>query len=386
MILEVLQPIDDATVAHARIQEDRTIGKTILLHTKQDGLPDLKGVNFAMVSVLENRRDQNAILPLGNLDGVRRKFYELFPGNWHSKVADLGDVLPGETVEDTYYVVKELTSYFLQNDILPIFLGGSQDLMYPMYRAFDNFKSMINVVNVDNRFDLGNIDMPIDSHSYVGKMVATEPYNLFNYSNLGFQTYYNSQDEIDLLDRLYFDAVRLGDLNGDISTAEPLIRDSDLLGIDILSIQANDIMYQKGSPNGFQSGQMCSLSRYAGISDRLKVFGIFEIPSGDYPILESAVSQIIWYFMEGYNYRHNEYPVDVSNGFLKYQVPVDNQVLVFYKSIKTDRWWIELPFKSTINNKLKQYTLLPCDKKDYLLTTDQILPERWLRARQKNEV
>lgn len=386
MILEVLKPIDEVTVAHARIQEDRTIGKTILLHTKQDGLPDLKNVDLALISVLENRRDSHATSPQGSLDGVRRKLYELFPGNWHSKMVDLGDIAPGESVEDTYFVVRELTAYLLKEEVLPIFLGGSQDLMYPIYRAFDEIKPMVNVVNVDSRFDLGNIDLPIDSHSYIGKMVATGPYNLFNYSNLGFQTYFNSQDEIDLLDRLFFDAIRLGELQSDITIAEPVIRDCDLLGIDILSVKANDIMYEKGSPNGFQSAQMCSLSRYSGISDRLKAFGIFEIPSGDFPILESAVAQIIWYFMEGYNYRHGEYPIDVSQGFLKYQVPVDSQVLIFYKSTKTDRWWIELPFISTINNKLQQYTLLPCDKKDYLLATDQILPERWLKARQKNEI
>ncbi|KQC32785.1 arginase [Nonlabens sp. YIK11] len=386
MSLEYLQPIDDATVAHARIQEERTLGKTILLHTKQDGLPDLGKVDIVLISVLENRRDQNALLPMGNLDGVRRKLYELFPGNWHSTIADLGDIQAGESVEDTYYVVRELTAYFLKEEILPIILGGSQDLMYPMYRAFDDIKAMINVVNVDHRFDLGNIEMPIDSHSYIGKMVATEPYNLFNYSNLGYQTYFNSQEEIDLLDRLFFDAIRLGELQGDMTIAEPVIRDCDLLGIDLLSVQANDLLYDKGHPNGFQSAQMCSLSRYSGISDRLKAFGIFEIPSGDFPVLESAVSQIIWYFLEGYNFRHGEYPINVSSGFLKYQVPIEDQVLNFYKSVKTERWWIELPFNSAINNKLKQYTLLPCDKKDYLQATDQILPERWLKARQKNEI
>ena len=386
MTLEVLQPIDEATVAHARLQEDRTLGKTIRLHTKQDGLPDLDNVDIVIITVLENRRDQNAILPMGHLDGVRRKLFELFSGNWHSEIADLGNVLAGDSVEDTYYVVRELTAHFIKEGILPIILGGSQDLMYPMYRAFDDVKPMVNVVNIDHRFDLGNIELPIDSHSYIGKMVANEPYNLFNYSNLGYQTYFNSQDEIDLLDRLYFDAVRLGEIQGDMTIAEPVIRDCDLLGIDILSVQANDLFYDKGHPNGFQSAQMCSLSRYAGISDRLKAFGIFEIPSGDFPVLESAVSQILWYFLEGYNFRHGEYPVDVSSGFLKYQVPIEDQVLKFYKSVKTDRWWIELPFNSSVHNKLKQYTLLPCDKKDYLQATDQILPERWLKARQKNEI
>jgi arginase family enzyme len=386
MILEYLKPIAEVTVAHARIQEPRSIGKTILLHTAQDGLPDLENVDMVMVSILENRKDTSAMFQVESLDGIRRKLYELFPGNWHSRMADLGDIVAGETVEDTYYVVRELTSYLLEQHILPIFLGGSQDLMYPIYRAFDGHRHMINVVNVDSRFDLGNIDMPISNRSYVGKMVATEPYNLFNYSNLGYQTYFNSQDEIDLLDRLYFDAIRLGAVDADITIAESVLRDADLVGIDVKSIRSGDVMFDKGDPNGFQSAQMCRLSRYAGISDRLTAFGIFEIPAGDFELMSSALSQVIWYFIEGYNYRSNEYPVDVSKGFLKYQVPIDDEVLIFYKSSKTERWWIELPFISNVNNKLKQYTLLPCDKDDYVQAASQILPQRWLKARQKNEV
>jgi hypothetical protein len=386
MILEYLKPIAEITVAHARIQEPHSIGKTILLHTAQDGLPDLQNVDIVMVSILENRKDANAIFQVENLDGIRRKLYELFPGNWHSKIADLGNIVAGETVEDTYYVVRELTSYLLEQHILPIFLGGSQDLMYPMYRAFDGHRNMINVVNIDSRFDLGNIDIPISNRSYVGQMVATEPYNLFNYSNLGYQTYFNSQDEIDLLDRLYFDAIRLGAIDADITIAESVLRDADLVGIDVKSIRSGDVMFDKGDPNGFKSAQMCRLSRYAGISDRLTVFGIFEIPEGDFELLSSAVSQVIWYFLEGYNYRSNEHPVDVSKGFLKYQVPIDDEVLIFYKSSKTERWWIELPFISNVNNKLKHCTLLPCDKDDYVQAVSQILPQRWLKARQKNEV
>lgn len=386
MILEYLKPISDAAVAHARMQEPRTLGKTIQLHTAQDGLPSLDNVDLAIVTVLENRRDANAMFQVESLDGIRRKLYELFPGNWHSSMVDLGNMEAGDQVEDTYFVVREFTAFLLKKNILPIVIGGSQDLMYPMYRAFDDYRSMINVVNVDSRFDLGNIDMPISSRSYIGKMVATEPYNLFNYSNLGYQTYFNSQDEIALLDRLYFDAIRLGELDTDITIAESVLRDADLVGIDIKSIRSSDLLFDKGEPNGFQSAQMCRLSRYSGISDRLKAFGIFEVPTGDIGLMWSAVAQVIWYFIEGYNYRSNEYPIDVSKGFLKYQVPIEDEVLIFYKSSKTDRWWIELPFVSHVNNKLKQYTLLPCDHKDYVLATSQIMPERWLKARQKNEV
>lgn len=98
------------------------------------------------------------------------------------------------------------------------------------------------------------------------------------------------------------------------------------------------------------------------------------------------VSQMLWYFIEGVNYRVNE-GLDVEKGdFLSYNVPVDDDVLKFYKSRRTERWWIEIPFLSTGNNKLKRHTLLPCAYSDYLDACNQEIPERWWQARIKNEM
>jgi formiminoglutamase len=385
MALEFLKPLEEATVVHAKMQVKQTIGETIRLHTEQEGLPELSGVQIVIIGILENRRDVNAHFQIETLDQVREKLYELYPGNWSTTLADLGNVHAGEAVEDTYYVVRQLTEYFLREGIIPVFLGGSQDLMYPIYRAFDEYQHMINVVNVDCRFDLGDIELPITSRSYIGKMITMEPYNLFNYSNLGFQTYFNSQDEIDLLDRMYFDAIRLGYLDNDITLAEPVLRDADVVGVDMNVVRASDLAFAKANPNGLDGKQICSLSRYAGISDRLKVFGIFEI-NREKNTGAQLVAEMIWYFMEGFNYRSFEYPMDVSKDCLVYKVPIDDQILIFYKSTVTGRWWIEIPFISNVNNKLKQHTLLPCDRRDYELACDQVFPDRWLKARRKNEI
>lgn len=385
MALEFLKPINEAALLHIKMQPKQTIATTIRLHTASEGLPSLSGVRLVIIGVLENRRDPQALFQVETLDHIREQFYELYPGNWSTPMADLGDVHAGDRVEDTYFVVQKLTEYFLRKSIIPIFLGGSQDLMYPIYRAFDEFQHMINVVNIDCRFDLGDIELPLSSRSYVGKMITEEPYNLFNYSNLGFQTYFNSQDEIDLLEKMYFDAVRLGHLDSDLTLAEPVLRDADLAGIDMSVVRASDLAFAKANPNGLDGKQICSLSRYAGISDRLKVFGIFEIHK-ELNVGAKLVAEMIWYFIEGYHYRSFEYPVDVSKGCLTYKVPINDEVLTFYKSNKSGRWWIELPFISKVNNKLKQHTLLPCDRRDYETACDQSYPDRWLNARRKNEI
>ncbi len=50
-----------------------------------------------------------------------------------------------------------------------------------------------------------------------------EPNNLYNYSNIGYQTYFTSQEEIDLMEKMFFDAYRLGDVGADITIAEPVL-------------------------------------------------------------------------------------------------------------------------------------------------------------------
>merc|ERR1712098_710944 len=120
-------------------------------------------------------------------------------------------------------------------------LGGSQDLIYAQYRAYDTLDEMVNLVNVDARFDLGDAEQVISNKSYVSKIIVNEPYNLFNYSNIGYQTYFNSQEEIELMDRLFFDAYRLGEISNDISLIEPIMRAANLVSIDINSIEAGSL-------------------------------------------------------------------------------------------------------------------------------------------------
>ena len=75
-----------------------------------------------------------------------------------------------------------------------------------------------------------------------------------------------------------------------------------------------------------------------------------------------------------------------KENYLKYIVPLESEELVFYKSNKTDRWWIEIPFISSQNNKLKRNTLLPCSYEEYLEACNQELPERWWKVQRKNIV
>lgn len=387
MDFEFLSPLDENLVEDLGASKFKNLGQQVKFHTQAAGIPDLDDVRIVILGVRENRLADGVADEYLNFSKIRRAFYSLFPGNWHLKIADLGDIEQGETVEDTYYALQTLLAQLLKEGLIPLILGGSQDLIYAQYRAYDKFAQMVNLVNIDSRFDLGDAEKPIGNNSYIGKIVVNKPYNLFNYSNVGFQTYFNSQDEIELMERLFFDAYRLGEVSGNIKVIEPVMRDANLVAIDINAINASatggDI---NASPNGFDGKEICALARYAGISDKVSSFGIYEYNSASSGAGNMLIAQMLWYFIEGVNFRTNENTISAKKEFIKYQVPVDDEVLVFYKSAVSGRWWIEIPFISNTNTKLKRHTLLPCNHEDYLEACNQVIPERWYKTRRKNEI
>jgi len=377
MEFDFLSPLNDDITGFIRNLSSQHLGSKVVLHTKTD-FPDLSKTRIAIVGALD-ARGANSYEEV-NLDGIRMELYSLYPGNWYETIADLGDIVEGNTVEDTHYAVRAVVSALLKKQIIPVVIGGSQDATYALYRAYDSLEQMVNLVCIDSRFDFGKPDHPVSASSYLSKIVMEEPNNLFNYSNIGYQTYYNSQEEIDLIEKLFFDEFRLGEVTANIAIAEPVFRDADLVSLDLTSVKSSDSgNFLTFTPNGFNGKEICALARYAGISDKVSAFGIFNHNSSanEAPL----AAQIIWYFLEGYHYRSNEYPFGSREHYLKYIVPMEEEELVFYKSDRTERWWIEIPH---VNNKLKRNTLLPCSHEDYLEAVKGEIPKRWWKAQRKS--
>lgn len=386
MNFNFLSPVQDLVLAHNELLSIQVLGRKLKIHSQQNGIPDLGNVKIAIIGVLENRNDVNYIGEELSLGEIRKSLYALFPGNWHTTVADLGDIKKGESVEDTYFALQTTISILIEKNIIPIIIGGSQDLTYANYRAYDNLSPMVNIVNVDCNFDLGDSAKPIKNTSFLGKIILEQPYNLFNYSTLGYQTYFNSQEEIDLMDKLYFESYRLGAIATNIALAEPVMRDANIVSVDLKSIRSAEMSTkQKYSPNGFDGKEICAISRYAGISNKVSSFGVYEYkPSKDDDATSMLIAQIIWYFIEGVNCRVKDDDFEDDSNYQKYIVLVEDEELTFFKSNKTGRWWIEIPFLPNVNNKLKRHTLLPCMHDDYNAACSGKIPERWYKAFKKS--
>lgn len=382
MAFDFLVPVSDKVLAHCELLPPQALGKVVYMHTAKEGLPVIANASMAILGVYESRNAFEKKPERLDISEIRIQLYKLMRGNWNSTLIDMGDVEEGETVEDTYFVVKEIVAGLLEENVVPIIIGATQDITYPTYRAFDKIQNMVNLVSVDSRFDFGADEELISSHSYMSRIITDKPHNLFNFSNIGYQSYFNAQEEIDLMERLFFDAYRLGEIASDITLAEPVLRNAHIVSIDSRAIRASEMNGSGNfSPNGFNGREICAIARYAGISEKVCLLGMYEMENS----LQSfqLMAQIIWYFMEGYNFRINETPNSDNKDFSKYLVPTENEQLVFFKSHLTERWWVEVPSILASHNKSNSLALLPCTEQDYLDACDQNIPERWFKAYKK---
>src|ERR1700761_654826 len=209
---------------------------------------DLSNINTDTdIAIIGVQDDRNAINNSGcalGPDYVREKLYQLNEGNYATKITDLGNIQAGATVTDTYFALKTVVAELVKKDIVPIIIGGGQDLTYAQYMAYEQLEQKVDLVVIDSHFDLADdiySESPeTTSTSYLNKIFMHEPNYLFNYSNLGYQTYFVSQAGLRVMEKLYFDVHRLGTLNRDISVTEPVIRNASMISFDINAVRSAD--------------------------------------------------------------------------------------------------------------------------------------------------
>ncbi|MFN3556239.1 MAG: formimidoylglutamase [Bacteroidales bacterium] len=389
-IAEFFVPVD----VQKLILPDKThpllLGNIINSYLTDRSFPALEGMDIAIIGVKEDRNAPNnegcAYAP----DFVRKYLYNLFQGPFRVKIADLGNIRPGETTEDTYFAVRTVVAQLLEMRIVPLIIGGSQDITYANYRAYESLGQIINIVSVDAAFDLGLNEDKISNRNYLNKILTHQPNFLFNYTNLGYQSYFVDQDAVELMQKLYFDIHRLGLVRKNLEEVEPIVRNADLLTFDVTSIRQSDAPGNaNSSPNGFYGEEACQIIRYAGLSDKLSSIGFYELnPAFDNGEQTAhLVAQMIWYFFEGFYNRKKDFPDRQrkdSTSYVKYVVSMEEfeNEITFYKSKVSDRWWMEVPCQG-LQSKYERQFLVPCSYSDYQDACNEELPEKWWQVYQK---
>lgn len=349
---------------------------------------DLSSYKLAIIGVGEERNAFNnsgcSLAP----NHIRKYLYRLTSFNTSNKIIDLGNLNIGATVSDTYFALSSILEVLIKQEILPIIIGGSQDLTYANFLAYKNLEQTVNLVSVDSKYDLGVPDEDINGQNFLTKIILHQPNFLFNYSNIGHQTYFIDKEENDLMNKLYFDTYRLGQVQKSIEEVEPIVRNADILSFDISAIRQSEAPGNKNaSPNGFYGEQACQITRYAGLSDKLTSIGFYEVNPEEDRNGQTAhsVAQMIWYFIDGFNNRKQDFPIGSRKNYLKYMVNIQegkNEV-VFYKSDKSERWWMDVPYPSHNKIKYERHLLIPCSYDDYQTACNNEVPDRWWQTFQK---
>lgn len=369
---EYLNPLNSAEILNDESLTDGQIGSNILKF--EDNFPEIEDVNIVIFGVTETRGALVKNEEQGP-DIIRKKLYHLH--YWHTdvKLADLGNIKCGASLEDTYAAVKIVLSSLLKQNKTVIILGGSHDVTLAQYEAYKTLEKVVEITCIDSAIDIYT-DSSLRSENFLLEMLTGEPNLVKHYNHIAFQSYFVHPRMMETLDKLRFDCYRVGVVQENMEEMEPVIRSSDIVSFDVNSIRNSDSPASKMSPNGLNGSEACVLARYAGLSNKLSSFGIFGYrPSFDRDELSAMqIAQMIWYFIDGKNKLLNEADFEIENDFFRFHINFGEIESTFLQSKKTGRWWMQMPDKKYI----------PCSKNDYFLASNNEIPERWLRFQERD--
>jgi formiminoglutamase len=349
-----------------------------------DKMPGYRDAQVAIFGIDENRGASVNGSSLQGPDEIRKKLYRLKKGKGGARILDMGNLNPGRDLDETYVRVSEVCRILLENNVLPLIIGGSQDLDYGQFTAYETMEKLVSFLNIDAFLDLEDKGNPLANRKHINKILLHEPNYLFSYTHLAYQSYLIDPSSVAVLEKLYFEAFRVGQMRSNLGEMEPTVRNADLVSFDISAIRSADAPGSSmAQPFGLTGEDACQICWYAGLNEKLSSVGFYEY-NPDYDDVHkktaSVIATMIWYFIEGYNHRKNE-PNFRGMDFLKYVVsmPGETETLVFYKSKLSEKWWMEVPYPNGIE-RYSRNSIVPCSYSDYQTAVKGEVPERYINT------
>ncbi|MBL7829637.1 MAG: hypothetical protein JNK41_01315 [Saprospiraceae bacterium] len=343
----------------------RSIGKSILINGSDNY--SLENIKIAIIS------DKHA----GNIHW-RKSFYQLFNHFPDLKIADLGSLRKNST-ECLTPVIKEL----LASGIFPIVIAQDESLSESMFVSYKTFGEWLKLLIVDEKVRYSKSK---NKKNYVNKLVEEGIRSYIMPSILGYQIHFTDPQTLDFVNSFFVDQVRLGNLTNNLNESEPIIRDADIMLLNLGVIKSSEASaVLDASPNGLTGFEACQLCRFAGFSDKLTSAGLFGYSSKHDTNGQTAqlIAQMVWYIIDGFYHRLNEFPISIK-GLQSYIIEQKSggYPLKFWKSKLSGRWWMQIPGEEFANND--RHALIPCAHQDYVLASKGELPDRLFHVLQKN--
>ncbi len=341
----------------------------------ENEMPDITNADIVLVGVNETRGSGVFDNTINAAYAIRKQLYQLH--YWHTDVviADIGNIKTGAALTDSYAAVKTVLAELFRMNKTVVILGGSHDITLAQYFAYKELQQVVEATCIDATINLKG-ENPLRSENFLLEMLTGEPNLVKHYNHIGFQSYFVHPRMLETMDKLRFDCYRVGAARENLEEMEPVIRNTHLLSFDISAIKYSDSPASSESPNGFTGEEACVLARFAGLSNKVNSFGIYGyLPQQDIKELSARqISQMLWYFIDGKSRSKQEAAIEDRDYFNEYHTSFTEVESVFLQSKRTGRWWMQLPNKKFI----------PCSYKDYVTASQNEIPERWLRAQERD--
>lgn len=372
-ISDFLNPIDLHRISNDAGYKEGQIGKTISAYT-EDNMPELEAADMILVGCGEQR---GAGIPMESAaaDAIRAEFYNLY--QWHQdiRLADIGNIKTGKSMNDTYAALKIVLHELTELGKMVVVLGGSNDLTLAQYYAYADHQRLISAAGIDAIIDI-NIDSPLRSDNYLMEMLTAEPNYMRHYNHIAFQSYFVHPRMLETMDKLRFDCFRVGKVKEHMEEMEPVLRNCHLVTFDISALAHAFAPANTITPNGLNGEEACILMQYAGMSASMQTMGIYGYqPEKDKEALTAKqISHMLWYLMDGKSRGNREADIITDrHSFNEFHTAFAEVDTVFLQSKKTGRWWMQLPDK----------TFIACSPNDYITASNNDIPERWLREHER---
>ncbi|HPG06590.1 MAG: hypothetical protein KDC59_13980 [Saprospiraceae bacterium] len=274
------------------------------------------------------------------------------------------------TVEFVLPLIQELQD----GGIIAVIVGAEVPAAL-LFKSHQHARPFFNPVLVDERIRLEE-----DQSFATTSFVESSPLNCFHISWLAVQMHLAHPGFINS-EHYFLDTIRLGKIRQYKESIEPAVRDADFLYFNLAAMRASDAPGKFGhNPSGLYSEEASQLTRYAGLSDRLSALTITGYNPEHLQFAQTTVliSQMIWYFLEGYANRKQDYPIQESS-MIEYIVDLSKhgRPLKFLKSTKSGRWWLKVQID--IENQMID-RFIPCSYDDYAQACSDEVSDRLLYA------
>ena len=156
---------------------------------------DISDFRMAIVGISDNRHIEEINNQQNKtLQHIRQQLFKILLPN--SKiVVDLGDLVEGKTVKDSYYALSQVITVLHSKQIIPLIIGGGDDYIYGIHLSLKEINKNMKHVHIDYQFDnKQNRTKVIDRGNYFYHASKLEK-TISEISILGTQAYYSDSED-----------------------------------------------------------------------------------------------------------------------------------------------------------------------------------------------